>query len=767
MDAYPVENVGVGGFDVSIGFTPSTWPIGTTLKLCDVPWDQNYRNVSTFNLYRHSAENRCNFQESHRDSYFFRAEFPGEMVEIDRVTYCKPNEPVRVNLPYSKCYKYNYLVVKNPELPVPGEETPPTLYYFITGVSFVAPNTTHLTLQLDVWTTYGPYIEIESAFVERGHVARHAFERTYATATGDAQNQYYNIARRYLVQPEGLDVGNAYMSINEKPRSFIGSGDSAWMIVVASAVQLDVSANRSEWGTVNNPRLPVSYGNLSDELPASCEYWALTWSNFTTFLSTLNGYPWIANNILSLTAVPGEMLDLDSNYIENIGGNVPAYAINSKFKYDGYYYPTPSSNPTKYFTSYYVTNMLEPYYSNDGAVLPEWKNEPKSKVWPFSYLQYENYTGQPIIFKPERFANNLVDDLIYSCAIPPFQRIAIYPSYYGADVAHDDLIIYQKAPAGGVGSSRKHYGETFDNALLWNEFPQFSIINDGYINYLAANAGTLGYARDNAGWQLDRSLASSQTSYDNAMRSMGAAAQNQQLAYNTQRDISRYSMGNLVGNQLRDTFNSLSAGAQGTANQIFGGADVSTIINTTVNASTGATANEVGNMQFQATQRAQAGNIDANYQLQQWAARGDYQQAIAAIDATVQNAQVLPPTFSGAMGGGFLANLAAWRSVYYIISGHTVSRGYQARISRYWQRFGYAVNEYVHIGTNFCIMNYFCYWKAQDVVLNGNVEEGVKEAIRGIFEKGVTIWRDPDDIGKMVYFTPTANGPDTTIGPLY
>ena len=215
MDAYPVENVGVGEFDVSIGFTPSTWPVGTTLKLCDVPWDQNYRNITTFNLYANGHANRRMFYEIDRDTYFTAAEFPGPLLEIDHVTYCKVGEPVRINLPYSQCYKYNYLVVTNPQLPVPGEQTPPKLYYFITGVSFVAPNTTNLTLQLDVWTTYGPYVEIRSAFVERGHVARHAFQRAYAQATGDAQDQYYKIARRYLVQPEGLDVGNAYVSINE------------------------------------------------------------------------------------------------------------------------------------------------------------------------------------------------------------------------------------------------------------------------------------------------------------------------------------------------------------------------------------------------------------------------------------------------------------------------------------------------------------------------------------------------------------------------
>lgn len=755
MESYPVEDVGVGQFDVSIGFTPSTWPASTRLTLCNVPWDQNYRNVCTFNTTAQSAQYRYGFDIQDRDSYFSNMSSSLKIV-LTNATYCKVGEPVRVNVPYSKCYKYNYLIVENPQLPITGDETPPKLFYFITGVSFIAPNTTHLTLQLDVWTTYGGYVSIVSAFVERGHVARHAFQRAYAALTGDAKAQWSKLARRYLMAPEGLDVGNSYLSVNEMSRSFLGTtGTHQWMIVIMCAADLAITS-LSEWGTVDNPKLPMSYEVGTDGLPSACECWAVTWTNFINFALIIRAYPWIANNIQSLTVIPGALLDL--GHTGTIAGSVSCYKVDSAYKYDG-----KDFDGTPFFTPYYVTDQLEDYYGGTSAA---WKGEPKSKVWPFSFLKYENFTGQPILFKPERFASNKVDDLVYFCAMPPFQKIAIYPSYYGADYATDDYPISQKPPAGSITSVHKQYGETFDNALLWNEFPQFSIANDSYINYLAANAGTLSYARDNAGWQLDRSLAASQTSYDNAMRSVGAAAQNQQLAYNTQRDISRYSMGNLVGNQLRDTYNSLSSGARGAVNQAFGGADVSTIINTTVNASTGATANEVGNLQFQATQQAQIGNIDANYQLQQWAARGDYQQAIASIDASVQNAQVLPPTFSGAIGGGFMGALASWARVFYIISGHTLSVGYQAKISSYWQKFGYAVGEYMALGTKFCIMEHFCYWKAQDVTLTGEVEEGIKEAIRGIFEKGVTIWRSPAEIGDVDYFEPWVNSP-LPIDPLY
>ena len=208
-------------------------------------------------------------------------------------------------------------------------------------------------------------------------------------------------------------------------------------------------------------------------------------------------------------------------------------------------------------------------------------------------------------------------------------------------------------------------------------------------------------------------------------------------------------MGNLVANQLRETYNNLSSEAHGSFNRIFGGADVSAIINTSVNAQTGATANEVGNLQFQTTQQAQQGNIDANYQLQQWAARGDYEQAIASIDATVQDAQLTPPNQAGLLGGGWSAVLASKGLFCWWMRAYTVPYGAQKRLISFWNRFGYAVNEYVQIGRKFCVMSNYTYWKCQDTMLTTStyLDEGAKAIIRGIFEKGVTVWCNPSAIG--------------------
>ena len=331
-------------------------------------------------------------------------------------------------------------------------------------------------------------------------------------------------------------------------------------------------------------------------------------------------------------------------------------------------------------------------------------------------------------------------------ALPPFQKILIFPQHYNSASDANLAAVERTRPRGNNFSQAVPRGESFENALIWDDFPQISIVNDGYLQYLASNANSLRYQRSAAQWGLEKSNANANTSYDNANRSLDAAAANQAAAYQQQRQISKYNMGNLVQNQMMQVYNTmpkdLKAGLNGLTQ-----ANVGRIVETTVQAANGTLANELGNLQFQNTQAAQQGNIDANYALQKWAAKGDYQQAIAAINATVRDARILPPTQSGTMSGGFYANLMGWGLPSWFISGHTVTTDQQARIADYWFRFGYSVLEYMNIGRNFLLNKRMTYWKCADTTIAAlEADEGVREGFRGIFEKGVSIWKYASDI---------------------
>ena len=50
-------------------------------------------------------------------------------------------------------------------------------------------------------------------------------------------------------------------------------------------------------------------------------------------------------------------------------------------------------------------------------------------------------------------------------------------------------------------------------------------------------------------------------------------------------------------------------------------------------------------------------------------------------------------------------------------------------------------------------MSKFTYWKMHELyVRSAKCPEEFRLTIKGIFEKGVTVWKSPDDIGVVDYF---------------
>ena len=72
--------------------------------------------------------------------------------------YLRPGESIRIPVPYSTAYQFNYVIVRNPQQPVDLEGAKRAYYYFITATRYVSPQVTEITLQLDVMTTYAPDI---------------------------------------------------------------------------------------------------------------------------------------------------------------------------------------------------------------------------------------------------------------------------------------------------------------------------------------------------------------------------------------------------------------------------------------------------------------------------------------------------------------------------------------------------------------------------------------------------------------------------------
>ena len=139
---------------------------------------------------------------------------------------------------------------------------------------------------------------------------------------------------------------------------------------------------------------------------------------------------------------------------------------------------------------------------------------------------------------------------------------------------------------------------------------------------------------------------------------------------------------------------------------------------------------------------------DTNYDYAVYAANGDYETAIQGIQAKVQDAKLTQPSTSGQNGGDAFNFCKGYMGVR--LKFKRMKANFMRQIGDFWLRYGYYVNRWIVPPADLKCMENFTYWKMQSVSLStSEVPELFKETIRGIFEKGVTVWNDPDKMYKV------------------
>ena len=690
------------------GFTPYSWPTDSKAMLCRVPWDATYRNVVDWQ------------DQAAKDAYFDSLD--GDSVALDSMTYLKPNDPIFVDVPFSKAYAYNYLVVENPKLPVPGEEEPPKLYYFVTAVGYVAPNTTSIAVQLDVWTTYGDSATFGRCYVERGHIGIAAECSQPSLNYGDLGTSRTPIMRRYLTAAEGLDIGSEY-AIGETDNFSIARPGSGWHVLIMSSVDLVAS-----WGDASNPSMTTADGQKTDGLIGGCNVYSLSADEFEKLMGSLKNAPWVAKGILSVTAFPKALLT-DGPSVTFQGGA------------KGYFLGTTPDQ------GYYRT--VEDVWGKFAAHIPvRYKNLHKLWCYPYSVIEINACSGSPVLLKPELLGHDQLRLKNISCAVPGHIKIGFYPFDYNSDSPTDRAEhwnVVSMTMDDTAFASPQVCGNFLDSAVWLAEMPKFSLVNDNYLNYLASTTHTREWQYNSAGWQQAKSNASAQLSYDQAQQQIATNRANWNAS--TQGLI-----GNVAGNLSNDVMT--GANALGLGGVASAAGDAVNGLISGVSGAVGATGwdsmqgivnNLTGLTAMNNTQAMQSNIASQNLDLAQWAAQGDYENSIAKIEATVQDAALTAPSVIGQAGGsGF-----SMSNGLFIVQTRfkTIDQNHLHIIGEYWLRYGYAVREFMTPPEDLCCMEHFTYWKMLETSVECvKADETSKETIRGIFEKGVTVWRVPDEI---------------------
>ena len=677
----------VDNFDEGGNITSDWWPACSMAKLCHVNWDSSYRDVVIFD----SEKERNDYFDQLSDYFSYT---------IENMSYLKPRQAVKVPIPYSTAYKYNYLVVTNPSSPRYAEQR---MFYFIQQSDYVAPSTTLLTLQLDVMMTYQFNTSIGSCFIERGHVAM----ANYAYRLAKQAQNYQYAQRRYLDVPEGLDVGSDYVTVDTECISISENG--YYVIVISTA---DLTADP---GTINAPNLKTASGRNVANVPSSCEVYAFDAANWFSWLRKMKSYPWVTQCIIAAYSFPKSFI----TSVESISLNgVQAYTITS-------------TNGKELAT---LTRIFDRMKSRISTSV----KHDKFCIFPYSFIEITANTGTSILLKPQYLEwDTLVLNSI-CCALYPFARIGVIPWTYGGRGNGTTYSVAWKDLNNNDHTTTLPMNEALQNALWMADFPMFSIVNNSYISYMASTAHSRAYSYEAAGWGLARTNMATQLSYEQAQGAFATERANRNL----QNDMTR------MGLNVNFAAGLIGAGGQLAAGNI-GGAAMGAV-NTLANAAMGQAQYASSNQQFNNSLAQSQYVASSNYELARAAASGDYEMAIKSINSAVQDAALLPPSQAGQTGGDVLAQSNGLYNI--TINFKMMTSAAQERVSDFWSRYGYQINEFLPSAfkpmSALKCMTYFSYWKMRECYLqNSQASNDEIMTIKGILERGTTVWKSPAYIG--------------------
>lgn len=692
--------------NTELRFSAQFWPKGTAIRMINVPWDASYKDIVQFD------------NEAARDTWLDNC-YAAPMATTN-MTYVGPGTSIVLPCPVTTAEQFNYLYVMNPSYSITDgiddfDAYPRRYCYFVTGASWVSPAACQVNLQLDVWTTWGPYAHFTRAFVAQGHAA--IANKNLWDGTSLSQITPLKM-RRYLSAPEEVDAGGEYYPIftSWTDLTMPSSPSQGTYVGVMSSVDLSQS-----WGDVNNPNIKSASGSIQEGILAGVQVIYFRTADFLALLNDLRDAPWVSRNIMQVWLAPGRVTSMQS--VGTIHGHT-------------YYRPSQSSPSDWTLQQLNVVAQLSSHFGNDILVAP------KLMTAPYSFIELNSFEGSPLVLKPQR-AGSLTEMLIMGKGVllAPWDRFAIYPLYYGGagEVSYQRMDI-----AGNVQTKQFHVGDNLDSALWISELPRFAFTSDGYLSWLASGAHSRAWSYQNNDWNFHKGTLQRELAFNQGNESRDLAYRQDWETRNQadQQRLIRGIMQVVGGLETTDPIGSV-------------GRTVQTVGNYWMDQSVA----DLARQQAFDTNALAVSQANANNQLAAYAMRGDYQQTIASLAATQRDAEITPPSVVGSAGGNgwnYAVGLLGFRTTI-----KTPAPGQEKVLVGYFKRFGYRINELIDMPDDLRLMTKFTYWKLQESFLYGNIQESAKETIRGIFERGVTVWNDPDDIMTFRYGD-NSNGIDST-----
>lgn len=751
---------------VESNFSWAEWTPNTTLKLCRVPWDASYRDIVRFAS-----------RETQRE-WFDKL----DGVECRPATMHVFNTPARVELPFNESSNWNYLVAYND---YSGLEGPRAWYYFIQRVEYVNAHCTQLVLMLDVWQSFQHDVTFGSCYVTRGHI-------------GVAnEHQWDDYGRTYLALPEGLDTGSEMVTTSQEYRSIIegrhydiDGGGVDWVdygLIVVSTTNLT-----DDPGSTSEPKLATARGAIFEQETDGCSvYYCENRMAYVANIMALGTlFPWVTQGICAVYMVP----KIPQDYVSRYGSRVTKiYGQTVSEQYGNIY----SFNSSLDSDLRYEDVMAIANFRNKFNIPARYRNLRKLRCYPFCVIECSCLNGTVITYRPEDIQSDTLTVRETYTYAPSGARINFYIPGYNEAGAGTTIPLRINGKDMGLPIDG---GEMLNASFGITNLPHFSVVNNGGALAMANSAYTRAYAQESAQWTrqkaltsanvansnaaLQREYATRQTNWANENRTANNAitanSLNQSLAIG-QNQTSQMAnlqveqniksnnlngMAGIIGGGLNAVASRSPLGVVNAVGGAFLGSAHTDIANYGINSSAAvsnstAAASTANQLATNAAATSQANayasgatglsnqlsaiTSQANYGLADYAAQGDYQNAIAGINAQVQQMQLTPPTTSGALGGDMFNLSNGIMGV--LVRFKTCAPSALRAAGEYMLRYGYFVQRFVTPPPSLECMEKFTFWQMQEAYVRGTLPEEYRLTIKGMFERGVTVWNKPEYIG--------------------
>lgn len=773
-------------------FNYSLWGASTKIYLKHVPasWSSDYQNVVQFE------------SKSDRDAYF-KTNPPITLETEFRIGH---DGIIRLPIPYDNLIDYNYLVAEYPDAPVPGYQSNiarKQYFYFIKDCKYISPNTTEVELDLDIWTTYLDEIEIANMQLERGH---------YPMTLTDVDSYLANpLLNRIGLDTIDVNFGDlCKISIDHQYNLY---GDVFYLVATTS----DPTTFTKNTTTYNGSSGSNKWHKGLYYFSVSEDDWT-TWVNNTAnntpaFFQTIKGIL-----VMPATLFAAGAPSFTFNGVTCYVGIDSVFNIDYTFTKEDFGYDNKYQWLTKLYTSPYAVVELLDFNGNKQQIPYEDLYVGKFAMQLFFNIAIANPTARAVVLNIGGSGNSGefnqigIDIPIPSMSVNlnPNKKYMFETEYPRAQEqaainnSYDNSIL--SAQTGKtIGDANANLSSAIskrsnDQALAftqqdWELKADLLDIDKRYRKFLSDYNSGIQFARVQA--EIGYNWLAWKKGINNQMMTAGMQGVNNMMGPNAFSPSNLMSMGMTmfalgVGKELaEDEFiaatglsNLIHSLEIGQSSQINGTAGYSYTYtspgdedlinkNITVEAQDGliydqqveqynetlTVINDQANKNYQrvetdrtATLSRALTNNSLNYNTTVGIAANNKDIALAGIQNAINQSYLNDNATYGTPG-----DHSKWSNGLMALHYHIKTQSDDAiRLAGdYFLRYGYAYNGNCNFST-FNIMRYYTFWKCQEVWISSDKVNGnVIDRFKSILERGVTVWRNPADMGNVSIYDNT------------